>query len=205
MLSLSLMQYDIFIVQPHLFEKLVGYLLLDVFSTLPNFKQIVLNYTSNSIRNLKKHNLLRFFLHYFLLERLTFNKPKFILVKDSISDFKIISGQVSGFNVIIHGLCMYNFIHQYMYNSFYAEKNFLGLSIDNICLNNFGSISMLLRNFFTMPMVLDFINSFEELFSEYEPNIGINISLSTKSILCIFIYFSHLQFPLNDSIYYQFY
>jgi len=206
MMLLPLMQYNMYVVQPHLFEKLVGYFSNNVFSSLPNFKQLVLNYRSTSIRNLTKFNLFRFFLHFFLLERISFSKSKFIFVKNSISDFKIAHGQVSGFSAIMRDAFMYNFIYQYMYNNIHLEKNFLGLSIDRrIYSTNFGSISMLIQDFFTLPMVVDFVDVFEELFPEYESSIGVNISLSTYNILCIFLYFSHLQFPLNDLIYYQYY
>lgn len=205
MLNLSLMQYNFYIVQPHLFEKFIGYLIRTNSVCLPNFKQIVLHYIANSACNSKKMNVFFFFLHAFLLERLSFHKPLFSLVKESISDFKIISGQLIGFNSILLGKYMYNFIYQYIYNTLYIEKGFNGFSLDRSQYINFGSLNIISQNIFSFPMMDDLLDEFEVIFPECESNLCITFLLSTKNVLCLLIYLSHLQFPLNDIIYYRYY
>lgn len=205
MLNLSLMQYNSYIIQPHLSEKFIGYLIYTNSICLPNFKQVVLHYVATNISDFKKMNIFFFFLHAFLLERFSFHKPLFSLVKKSISDFKIISGQLIGFNSIIMGKYMYNFIYQYIYNTLHIEKGFDGFSVDRVQYNSFGSLSIISQNVFSFPMMYDLLDEFETIFSDYETNICINFLLSTKNILCLLVYLSHFQFPLNDLIYYRFY
>lgn len=206
MLNTSLMQYNFHIVQPHLFEKFIGYLFNNYYEIdLPNFKQLVLNYTGINIRNSRKVKIFYFFLHAFLLERFSFHKPLKALVKKSISDFKILSGQLIGFSSILTNRCMYSFISQYMYYTLHIEKGFTGLSTDIVQYNNFGSLNIISQNIFAFPMLFDLVDEFESIFPEYESNIGINVILSTKSVICMLIYFSHLQFPLKDFFYYKYY
>lgn len=206
MLNLPLMQYNFHIIQPHLFEKFIGYLICVDSIHLPNFKQIVLSYLAGNMRNSNKINIFLFFLHAFLLERFSFCKPLFAFVKKSISDFKIISGQLISFSSILANRYMYNFIYQYIYNTLHIEKGFIGFSIaDTAQYNNFGSLNIISQNMFSFPMMYDLLDEFEVVFPEYESNICVTFILSTKNVLCLLVYLSHFQFPLNDLIYYKFY
>lgn len=205
MLIIPLMQYDFYIVQPHLFEKLVGFISFNNSYVLPVFKQIVLNYTSSNIKFVNKNNFFRLYMYMYFFERITFNKPIFNFAKNSISDFKINLGQLIGFNSILYKNNMYNFLYQYLHTSMVAERNFIGSSFSKINFINFGSLNILFKSLFSLPMVSDLIDMFEELYVGNESYVNMNFLISNENILCIFFYLTHLQFPLNDLIYYQYY
>lgn len=202
MLSFAL--YNKYIIHIHLVEKLISYYILNEIICIYSidFKQLTINYTSESIQN-KKKNFILYFLHAFCIEKLSYSRVIATYAKHSISDFGIDIGQLLGFSVVIRRNRMYSFLCQYIYNSICNEKGFDGLILKDIIFNQFGAINCVIKNIYIFNEIDSFFEQINEFFPNYQINININICMSTTSIVGMLLYFSHLQVPLNRHLYYN--
>lgn len=198
--------YSRFIASSHMLEKLVSYFLLDGTDAISvlDFKHVVLNYSGKSIYSSGGNSLILFLLYAFIIEQFSCSSASPTYAKNSISEFGIRCGQLMGFMVTLRGKRMYNFLFKYMHNGLYVEKGFDGLFIncDSFC--QFGSLSFSIKNLLVFPEIEQFFESINEFFFHGQTYLNVNICFNTKSLLGMFIYFTHLKFPFNNKFYYSF-
>lgn len=204
MISFSL--YNKYIIRIHLFEKLVAYYLFNniICTSTIHFTKCIFNYTNKSIlQGKKKKFLILYLLYAFFLEKLSCYKAIANYARNSISDFGINIGQLLGFSVILRNNDMYSFLCQYIYNSICNEKGFDGLILNKVLFNRFGSLNFVIRNLYVFSEIDLFFEQMHEFFPSYQLNMNINIYSSTRSIIGILLYCTHLQIPFNYMIYYN--
>lgn len=199
--------FNKYIVHPHLVEKLFPYYLqlgLNC-STSINLEQASISYTGSSILHGKRdRRLIMYLLHAFFIEKLTYLLACNSTARHSISDFGISSGQLLGFNGILRGSYLYSFMNQYIYNSVIHEKGFDGLMLDNIKCSHFSYLNLVIRNIYVFTEINHLFEQINEFFASYQMGLNLSVCISTKSVLGILLFFTHLQVALRVELYYDF-
>lgn len=196
-----------FIVHTHLLEKLFAYYMLaGVCCTATiNLEQASINYTGSSILQGKNSKcLLIYLLHAFFIEKLSCSVVVNSYARHSISDFSISSGQLLGFSSSLRAKFLHSFMTQYIYNSILHEKGFDGLILNNISCAQFSFIHLVVHNIYVFPEISKFFEQVNEFFGNQQLDLSVNICISTKSILGILLFFTHLQVAFKVNMYYDF-
>lgn len=199
--------FNKYVVHPHLVEKLFSYYLqLGLSCTMSiGFEQASISYTGSSIlQGRKDRRLIIYLLHAFFIEKLTYLLAYSSAARHSISDFGISSGQLLGFNSILRGGYLYSFMNQYIYNSVVHEKGFDGFILDNIKCSHFSYLNIIIRNIYVFTEMNHLFEQINEFFANYQMGLSLNVCVSTKSILGILLFFTHLQVALKVELYYDF-
>lgn len=199
--------YNRYIVRFHLVEKLFAYYLYnsDKCNLFVDFLSVAIQYNDSSIWHSNKIRQLVLHLFYaFFLEKIVCGRVKPCFVRRSIANFKIVSGQLLGFAVYLHRIkYLYNFICQYLLYNILSDKGFQGIVFLYHCFNfNYGFINLIVNNLYSFPIISMYFERINEFIPNCQMTFSVSISLSTKNILGILMFFSHLQVPLRSEDYY---
>jgi len=203
--------YNKYFIQFHLLEKLVVYCNIAngsmVRLPIVDFRQISAYYSSNysSTKN-KFSGILKHLFHAFFFEKMFCKQVSPVFVHTSISDFKILSGQLSGFSVNIFNKCLiHNFLSQYWLANLLSEKGFSGLVFCSRSLSScFGFINFAVHNIYIFPEIMLYFERISELIPNFQMFFNVNVGISTGNIWGIILFFTHIQIPLHINRYYEY-
>lgn len=204
----ELQLYNRYLIQFHLLTKLVAYCSMGCSISIVDFKHTSVHYSGNkrSVRSKSKLFIVHL-LYSFFLEKVICANVHPLFIYKSISSFKIVAGQLSGFSSYIQdAFLLYNFLSQYLLNNVLSEKGFSGLIVGPASTSdvNFGFINLSIRNIYVFPEVMSYFEQINELLPDFQMYFNVNVSITSANLWGVLLLFTHMQIPLCTDVYYDY-